>query len=106
VRDPDGLAVSTRNAFLGPEERRAATVLHRALRAGKDAVRAGTSDANAIEEAMRATAEAESAVALEYASVVADGRLEPLSTVAGDVALLIAARVGAVRLIDNLRVVR
>ena len=106
VRDPDGLAVSTRNTFLGPEERRAATVLHRALRAGEDAVRAGTSDAHAVEAVMRATAEAEPAVALDYASVVADGRLEPLSSVAGDVALLIAARVGAVRLIDHLRVAR
>jgi pantoate--beta-alanine ligase len=106
VRDPDGLAVSTRNAFLGPEERRAATVLRRALDAGEEAVRAGTSDAHAVEAAMRATVEAEPAVALDYASVVADGRLEPLSTVAGDVALLIAARVGAVRLIDNLRVLR
>jgi pantoate--beta-alanine ligase len=106
VRDPDGLAVSTRNTFLGPEERRAATVLYRALRAGEDAVRAGTSDAHAVEAVMRATAEAEPAVALDYASVVADGRLEPLSSVAGDVALLIAARVGAVRLIDHLRVAR
>jgi pantothenate synthetase len=69
-------------------------------------VRAGTSDAHAVEAVMRATAEAEPAVALDYASVVADGRLEPLSSVAGDVALLIAARVGAVRLIDHLRVAR
>jgi pantoate--beta-alanine ligase len=103
VRDPDGLAVSSRNALLDADERRAATVLYRALRAGADAVRSGVADAGGIESVMRAVVASEPAVSLDYALPVADGRLERSEVVTGDVVLLIAARVGAVRLIDNLR---
>jgi pantoate--beta-alanine ligase len=106
VRDPDGLAVSSRNALLDADERRAATVLYRALRAGADAVRSGVADAGGIESVMRAVVASEPAVSLDYALPVADGRLERSEVVTGDVVLLIAARVGAVRLIDNLRVRR
>ena len=106
MRDPDGLAVSSRNVFLDAEQRRAATVLYRALRAGADAVTAGVSGGGEVESAMRAVVASEPAVGLDYAKPVADGHLEPLAALAGDVVLLIAARVGQVRLIDNLRVVR
>jgi len=106
VREPDGLAVSSRNAFLSTAERRAATVLYRALRAGEDAVTAGATDVAGVESTMRSVVGTEPTVVLDYARVVEDGRLEPAQTVTGDVALLIAARLGRVRLIDNLRVVR
>ncbi len=106
VRDPDGLAVSSRNAFLDAGERQAATVLFRALCAGSEAVRSGVTDAREVVSTVRATVASVPPVALDYAEVVADGHLEPLSEIAGDVVLLIAARVGPVRLIDNLRVRR
>jgi len=106
VRDPDGLAVSSRNAFLSTAERRAATVLYRALRAGEDAVTSGATDVAGVESTMCSVVGAEPTVVLDYARVVVDGRLEAAQTVSGDVALLIAARLGRVRLIDNLRVVR
>jgi pantoate--beta-alanine ligase len=106
VRDPDGLAVSSRNAFLSTAERRAATVLYRALRAGEDAVTSGAMDVAGVESTMCSVVGAEPTVVLDYARVVVDGRLEAAQTVSGDVALLIAARLGRVRLIDNLRVVR
>jgi len=106
VRDPDGLAVSSRNAFLGPSDRRVATVLFRALTAGAAVVAAGVADGTRVEATMRATVSAEPAVDLDYATVVADGSLEQLTVVAGDVVLLIAARLGDVRLINNLRVGR
>ena len=106
VRDPDGLAVSSRNAFLSTAERRAATVLYRALRAGEDAVTSGATDVAGVESTMRSVVGTEPTVVLDYARVVVDGRLEAAQTVSGDVALLIAARLGRVRLIDNLRVVR
>ncbi|HXZ83034.1 MAG TPA: pantoate--beta-alanine ligase [Acidimicrobiales bacterium] len=106
VRDPDGLAVSSRNAFLDAGERRAATVLYRALRAGAEAVRSGVTDGGEIEATMRSVVASEPSVILDYAKPVADGHLEPLSAVGGDVVLLVAARVGKVRLIDNLRVAR
>jgi pantoate--beta-alanine ligase len=106
VRDPDGLADSSRNAFLDSGERQAATVLYRALCAGAEAVRSGVTDAGEVEVTMRSMVATEPSVALDYARIVADGHLEPLSTVVGDVVLLVAARVGQVRLIDNLRVAR
>jgi pantoate--beta-alanine ligase len=103
VREPDGLAVSSRNAFLDADARRAATVLYRALRAGAEAVSSGVADASRIESVMRAVVASEPAVSLDYALPVAEGHLERLEAVTGDVVLLIAARVGTVRLIDNLR---
>ncbi len=106
VRDPDGLAVSSRNAILSTAERRAATVLYRALRAGEDAVTSGATDVAEVESTMRSVVGTEPMMVLDYARVVVDGRLEAAQTVSGDVALLIAARLGRVRLIDNLRVVR
>jgi pantoate--beta-alanine ligase len=79
AREPDGLAMSSRNVYLSPEERQAATVLHRALLAGR----------HGGSEAMRATVATEPLVALDYAEQVGDR-------------LLIAARVGPTRLIDNM----
>ncbi|CAA9247393.1 MAG: Pantoate--beta-alanine ligase [uncultured Acidimicrobiales bacterium] len=81
VREPDGLALSSRNAYLSAAERRAATVLHRALRAGADA-------ADPV-EAMRRVVAAEPLAELDYAEM-RDGRL------------LVAARLGTTRLLDNL----
>jgi pantoate--beta-alanine ligase len=104
VRDPDGLARSSRNAYLSPDERRAATVLHRAVRA---AAGADERDANRLRALMAATVEDEPLARLDYADVVDAATLEPLDVVGGSGArLVIAAWVGTTRLIDNMEVRR
>jgi len=105
VREPDGLALSSRNAYLLPHERQAATALYWALLAGKRAVEeASVRDAQEIRQAMRDVLEAREHVEPEYAEVVDASTLEPLEEVEGHVRLLVAARVGRARLIDNIGV--
>jgi pantoate--beta-alanine ligase len=104
VREPDGLALSSRNRNLDAEERRAASVLYRALRAGADMVQAGERDASRLRRVVANTVTNEELVRLEYAEVVGAGDLEPVETLAGDVLVALAARVGDVRLIDNMTV--
>ncbi|HEX3563930.1 MAG TPA: pantoate--beta-alanine ligase [Acidimicrobiales bacterium] len=102
VRDPDGLALSSRNVRLAPEERRAALVLHRALRAGAAAVSAGQLGVPAIEAEMARLVAEEPLVDLDYAVLVDAGDLTPSTVTDRPQRLLIAAQVGPVRLIDNL----
>lgn len=104
VRDPDGLALSSRNVRLAPEERRAALVLHRALLAGAAAVTAGQLGVPAIEAKMARLVAEEPLVDLDYAVVVdaADLTRSVLTRTDRPQRLLIAAQVGPVRLIDNL----
>jgi pantoate--beta-alanine ligase len=101
VREPDGLAMSSRNRRLSPAERRAAGALHRALRAGRSCVERGERDPARVRAAMVAVLVAEPLVTLDYAVVVDPGTLRCPPVVEGDVRLLVAARVGDVRLIDN-----
>ena len=104
VRDPDGLALSSRNVRLAPDERRAALVLHRALRAGAAAISAGQLGVPAIETEIARLVAEEPLVDLDYAVLVDAGDLTR-STVTGTdrpQRLLMAAQVGPVRLIDNL----
>lgn len=102
VRDPDGLALSSRNRYLGPAERSAALSIPGALEAASQALAWGTTDARELETVMRDTvAEAGGSVELDYASVVDPETLEPLERVTAPARALIAARVGATRLIDN-----
>lgn len=103
VRDSDGLALSSRNAYLSAEERRAALALPAALAAAEDAVAWGERDPRALETLMCDTVAriAGDAVSLDYAAVVDAVTLEPAETVASSTRALIAGRVGATRLIDN-----
>ena len=99
VREPDGLALSSRNVYLGPQERGRATALHRALEEGEAALRAGE-DHSEAERVMGEALGAEPGVDLSYAVAVDPVTFsEPKR--AGPVLLLVAASVGATRLIDN-----
>jgi len=104
VREPDGLALSSRNVRLSPAERRAAPVLYRALQAGAAAAEAGERRRCELEAAMAAVVGAEPLARLEYAAARLEADLEEVDTLEGRVRLLVAARVGSTRLIDNLGV--
>jgi pantoate--beta-alanine ligase len=101
VREPDGLAMSSRNARLSPSERRAARALHRALRVGRRRIEAGERDPGRVGAAMAAVLAAEPLVTPDYAVAVDPGTLRPPSEIGTETRLMLAARVGAVRLIDN-----
>lgn len=102
VREPDGLAMSSRNVYLRPDERQAATVLYRALGAARQAFAAGERDADALRAVLSSTLAAEPLAREEYVSVADPDTLDELAQVDGRALLSLAVRVGKTRLIDNL----
>ncbi len=102
VRESDGLAMSSRNSYLDAEERQAATILHRSLTQAERLAHAGESSAPKLIEEMRRSFAGEPRAELDYAAVVEPSRLEPVDRVSAGCVALVAARVGAARLIDNL----
>jgi pantoate--beta-alanine ligase len=102
VREPDGLAASSRNRYLGPEDRQRALALSRSLTLACDMVRAGERDANEIRQRMRDLLENTPGCSVDYAELVDPGTLEVVTELAGPVLAVVAARIGKVRLIDNM----
>jgi len=121
IRGRDGLALSSRNAYLTEPGRRAATVLYRALSAGREKIKAGAHRAGDIRAAIRAILAREPLARVEYLEITDAGTLEPLSiirgrvrlarqrrsgetspTFGGRVLMALAVRVGGTRLIDNM----
>jgi pantoate--beta-alanine ligase len=102
VREPDGLAMSSRNAYLSPEERRAATVLYRALDGARRAIARGERDALRLVAAMREVLRTERLADPDYVELVDAETLEPMTRLRGVCFALLAVRIGATRLIDNL----
>ncbi len=100
VREPDGLALSSRNVRLAPADRERALALSGALRAASDAVARGERDAGRVRSVARAAMEPY-AVEPEYLELVSTTDLTPLAAIDGEALLAVAARVGDVRLIDN-----
>jgi len=100
IRDEDGLALSSRNAYLSPAERERALALSRSLRAAEDAVASGTRDAAAVVAAARAELE-RAGVEPDYLQLRSASDLSPVERVNGSTLLAVAARVGRARLIDN-----
>jgi pantoate--beta-alanine ligase len=103
VREADGLAMSSRNAYLSPEERRAAAVLHRALRAAEGAILAGKRRGDEVRRLLREVLETEPLAQIEYAEVVDADSFRPVDLLSGRLVLPLAVRIGGTRLIDNLR---
>lgn len=103
-RESDGLAMSSRNVYLTAEERPAATVLWRSLQAGRDAVVQGSRSSDEVEAVMAAVLAAEPKASPDYAAVVDAATLDRPDVLDGELRLLVAARVGRARLIDNLGV--
>ena len=104
VREPDGLAMSSRNAYLSRSERRQATVVYEGLRAARARIRSGERRAAPIISAMRQQLRRQPDVRVDYVALTDARTLQPLTRLRGRVAILIAAWVGATRLIDNLLV--
>ena len=104
VRGPDGLAMSSRNRYLSASQRAQAACLYRALCAGRERIRAGERRAAGVIRAMRARISAQPGTRIDYVALVDAETLAPRRTIRGRVALLVAARVGRTRLIDNLLV--
>ena len=102
VREPDGLALSSRNVYLNAEERKAATVLHRALGAAKSELATGVRDALQLQAVLQRTLAAERAVRVDYAEIVDAQTFDPVIRVSKPCYVLLAVFVGKTRLIDNL----
>ncbi len=101
IREPDGLALSSRNVHLSSAERTAAAVVHRALDAARSRWERGERSADALRDAMRATLATEPLAAVEYVSVADVGTLAELEAVDEGALLSLAVRFGSTRLIDN-----
>ena len=101
VRESDGLAMSSRNSYLDPQQRQAAPVLHRALQAATEAWKGGERDAEALRRTMRAVLEAEPLARTDYVSVADPVSFAELQRVDREALLSMAVFVGRARLIDN-----
>jgi pantoate--beta-alanine ligase len=101
TREPDGLAMSSRNVYLDPEQRKAATVLFRSLSAAKAAYEQGERDAEKLRQVMKAVLTAEPLAQMQYVSCADYDTLEELDTVKGKALLSMAVFMGKTRLIDN-----
>lgn len=106
VREPDGLALSSRNAYLNAEERRAATVLYRALNAARSEMAAGVLDALQLLAVMRKVLDSEPLATVDYAEIVDANTFEPVMQVRRSCYALLAVFIGKTRLIDNLLIER
>ena len=102
VREPDGLAMSSRNVYLTPEQRQAATVLYRSLRLAQDMFSKGEKDAERIRKAMIALIRKEPLAAIDYVSIADPETLEELDAIRPGALASLAVKIGKTRLIDNM----
>lgn len=106
VREPDGLAMSSRNTYLGPDERKAARAIPVSLRAARDAVGAGVRESGKIIEIVKNIMEKEPLAVIEYIKVCSGDSLEDTEEAESGSVLFIAVRIGRARLIDNMGLVQ
>ena len=101
VREPDGLAKSSRNIHLKPDERKAAVALYRSLKIAEEMASDGEKSSKTVTDAVRAEIEKEPLAEVEYVSAVDSLSMEPVETVGKGTLIAIAVRIGQTRLIDN-----
>ena len=101
VREPDGLAMSSRNRYLSPDDRRRAVAISRSLQSGRQLIRQGERQASVVRDAMRAILAEAGIERIDYVAVADPTTLAELTVLNESVVLLVAARVGTTRLIDN-----
>jgi pantoate--beta-alanine ligase len=101
VREPDGLALSSRNVYLSSDDRRAALAISRALAACRKSISSGERDVTRLLAPMRGILETEPRLTVDYAEIVDADSFEPVRVIRGNCYALIAAKVGATRLVDN-----
>lgn len=106
VREEDGIAMSSRNSYLSPEERRRATVLYRSLKKGKELFESGERRVSVLSNAVKETIESVDGVSLQYVEIRDAETLERIENVSRPAVIAVAAMVGSVRLIDNIIVGR
>jgi pantoate--beta-alanine ligase len=106
VREPDGLAMSSRNSYLNTDERMKAAAIYRALSAAENLARAGTREPEKLKNKMLAFLREVPGIKIDYVEVADQETLEPLSSGKEAMVLLIAVRIGKTRLIDNLVIQR
>lgn len=103
VREPDGLAMSSRNQRLNAEERRAATAIYRALRAAAEQITAGVADPDSVRRHALQVLASEPLLRVEYLEIVDPELIQPVKRIAGEVLVAAAVWAGATRLIDNVK---
>ena len=101
LREHDGLALSSRNVYLQSDDRRAAAELHRSLESVRREIAAGQRDVLRLLAVLRQVLDAEPRIALDYAEIVDADTLDPVVTLRGNCLILLAAKLGKTRLIDN-----
>ena len=104
VREADGLAKSSRNTYLSPEERKAALVLSRSVKLGQEMVEKGERSAKAVEDVMKAVIQAEPMARIDYVTAVNAVTVEPVKELKGEILVAMAVYIGKTRLIDNFMV--
>jgi pantoate--beta-alanine ligase len=102
IREPDGLAMSSRNTYLNPEQRKAATVLYRSLKLAQEMWLQGESDAEKLRHEMTALIKKEPPAEIDYVSIADTETLEELDTVKPPTLVSMAVKIGKTRLIDNI----
>ncbi len=101
IREEDGLAKSSRNTYLSPEERKAAVILSKSLKAGKDLILSGERSSQKVIDKIREVLEGEKLAKIDYVSIVDNENIQPLDTIKGEVLVAIAVYIGKTREIDN-----
>ncbi len=104
VREKDGLAFSSRNSYLNPEERREAKVLYQALRTGKRLVESGEKNPERVIDKMRQLIDKQKLAKIDYIALTDTKKLEPAKVIKGELLLSLAVKFGKTRLIDNLKI--
>ena len=102
VREPDGLAMSSRNVYLNPQERKDAVVLFKALQQAKNMISQGKRNAHAVKKAMHALILSKKTASIDYIAIVDADTLTPLDKIKGKCLIALAVRIGRTRLIDNI----